>query len=551
MTATAEDVIAAKIVVQLKLAAPDAVRAALRSLDKVETGAGVDILSDLFSRGAIDKAGRARAKKYSRLYQAVRRAAVESAIVQRKKLASVDSIDRATAALEKAGYDRRLGEHLFARGDLTQAQDRELSRESATALAAEDARVLDHYRKEQFQGVDRSITKDRNALLDTGQFTIKKLFRSKESQRLARMGQAHQDREDETRKKTAPFPPPEQADLQRARASATFAVPPSGESEPRTESSPELSQRTPPSFTQMPGESSTELSFTRFGPYLVLRKLAKGASGTVFLARRADLPKPVALEIVAQGSPSAAASPRFRHVASVSRKARNDHLVSVIDAGELDGMAWIATEHLSGEPLRAVLAREGAHEEPRALSTFRSVAMALAALHAAGFVHGEVSAENVIVGTRAGAMPHPKLSGLDRARALGEPAEPPSSPPYAPPETFSKGKADPRSDLYSLGILLFEMLTGKVPFEGPTLESVREQHLSVPPRTLGETRRERSFSPALEELVARLLSKDPTQRPPSVSHALRALDELVVPELEKKTDTARLGMRFDDLFKGS
>ncbi|MBI3723399.1 serine/threonine protein kinase [bacterium] len=464
MTATAEDVIAAKIVCQLKLASPDVVRNALRALDKAATGAGIDILADLFSRGAIDKAGRARAKKYSRLYQAVRRAAVESALLQKKKLVSQEALDRGIASLETAGYDRRLGEHIFARGDLTAAQDRDLAQESERALAAEDTRVLAHYREEQFQGVDRSITKDRGALLDTGQFTIRKLFRSKESQRLARMGQLTQERDDETRRKTTPYPAPDRGEIDRMRASATFAAaaaPP--------ESPAELSQSTPPSFTAMPGESSTELSFTRFGPYLVLRKLSQGARGTIFLARRADLSKPVALEVV-RGPAAASAADGFRRESLVSQRVKSEFLVSVVDAGELEGAAYIAHEHAAGESLRSVLAREGAHEEARALSTFRAVASALAALHGAGFVHGDLSPEHVVVGTRAGSMAHPKVTGLARSRAFGETSEPPSEPAYTPPETLARGPADHRSDLYALGVLLYEVLTGSAPFQGATPE---------------------------------------------------------------------------------
>lgn len=572
MVVRAEDLIAGKIVCQLKLASPEVVRAALRVLKKAEDSPAATLLNLLFSQGSLDRDGRTRAQRYARLYQSVRQAALEVAILKQQALVPDSLVDRALADVEGRQFDRRVGAALVASGELGRTQDQRLSEQVARTLASEDSRLVDSYGKADYEGVGRSLTKDRNALLETGQFTVKRLFRSKESQRLARMSAASVERETPPR---APAPAPAPAGRTVARSAATpvpseptppppYAQSGAGEltfaasaalarpsaAPPRPAPAPAAPAPEPPADAL---DESGELKFNRVGRYLILRKLGAGSLGPLYLARRNDLAKPVALEVVpAARRPEAVA--RHRRAADLAAQVRQEGLVSVVDASQEGGLALLAVEYVAGDSLRAILSKDAPLTEVRGLALATDLLQALVAIHAAGLVHLDIRPERIATHA-AGGRTRAKLADLGASVKAGERTSP-SSPDeaegraaYAAPESLAGEKVDARADLYSIGLVLFECLTAALPFSPASPEVLREQKLSLPPRTLAQTRPGRAFSPAVEELVARLLARDPAQRPPSASRVLRALGDVVLPSFEGKADTARLGTRFDAIFR--
>jgi hypothetical protein len=539
----AEDLIAGKIVCQLHLVPADTVRSALRMLAGAEDGPSSSLLAVLLSRKALTPDGHARAQRYTRLYQAVRAAALETAILKNQGAAPDELVDRALAEVERGGFARRVSEMLVVLGELGRAQAQRITEHVGDTLAAEDKRLVTSYTSADYEGVARSITKDRNALLDTGQFTVKKLFRSKESQRLARMSPMGPTGVRATQE--IPVAPASLVDMPNARFTESRATPvPDGE---RTMTEGIVAPVTSPAGSV--DEQTNELAFNRIGPYLKLRKLGDGPLGTVFLARRSDLAKPVALKI-AKPERKAEAAARFKRAAERARDVRNESLAHVIDMAEYDGTPVLAVEYVTGESMRVVLDREGPFGEVRAVAYATSLLGGLVAVHAAGFVHGALVPDSIILTTQSG-RPHAKLSDLglavrsdERQPKLLEPAA-----SYVSPEALVGNPVDGRSDLYSLGLVLFEMLTGTFPFGRASPDELRDQKLGVAPSTLMKARPDRTFSPVIEELVARFLARDPKHRPPQAARAARAIAEIVLPGLGDQRDTARLGMKFDAVFK--
>ena len=393
---------------------------------------------------------------------------------------------------------------------------------------------------------------------------MKKLFRSKESQRLARLSALSAEREP-----AAPKPAPAVAPSAKASAPSEPTPPPAyalGGAELTFAASAALARPTGPlpsagaALVAAGGdpfhEQTGELNFNRVGPYLILRKLGEGALGPVYLARRPDLAKPVALE-VAPMARRTVVLPHFRKAAEDARNVRHEGLVGVVDASESEGLTLLALEYVAGDTLRVVLGRDAPLSEVRSLALATDLLQALVAIHAAGLVHLDACPETMATSNSGGRI-KAKLSDLRFAVRAGEHAPPQpdfgaNGAPnprvvYAAPETLGGERVDSRTDLYSIGLVLFEALTGALPFSQASLDVLREQKLSLTPRSLGQARPERSFSPATEKLVARLLARDPAGRPPSASSVLRAVGEVVLPGFEGKADTARIGTRFDELF---
>ena len=274
--------------------------------------------------------------------------------------------------------------------------------------------------------------------------------------------------------------------------------------------------------------------------YRITGTLGAGAMGTVHRAEHVLLGRPVALKLLARelvGDQDMVR--RFFHEARAVSSIRHPGIVEVFDFGFLDdGGAYFAMELLTGETLGARLARRGTLPEVEALAIVRGIASALAAAHAAGVVHRDVKPDNVFL------VPDDAVPGGERVKLLdfgiaklsaGAPTDAGSSarvmgtPTYMAPEQCRGDAVDPRADLYSLGCVLFELLTGRAPFEGFGLVELLLAHQDVAPPSLHVVAP--WVSPLTAALVATLLEKRAERR---VSSA-RAL----VGYLDRWTDQAR------------
>lgn len=252
--------------------------------------------------------------------------------------------------------------------------------------------------------------------------------------------------------------------------------------------------------------------------YLVERLVARGGMATVYQAEDVRLERKVALKII---HPHLAQDPSFRQkfIAEARIAARLSHpnLVNVFDQGADGDLAFLAMEFVSGITLRDALKDFGVLEASRALEIYEPILAGLAAAHRAGVLHRDLKPENVLLAD-SGQI---KLSDFGLARDIDNNTATGSligTVAYLSPELITRGTADARSDVYAAGILLFEMLTGRQPFEGEQAVQIAYQHANdnVPaPSSLVP-----SVPALLDELVLWATARDPQNRPKDADELL-------------------------------
>jgi beta-lactam-binding protein with PASTA domain len=259
------------------------------------------------------------------------------------------------------------------------------------------------------------------------------------------------------------------------------------------------------------------------GRYRVRAQVARGGMSTVYTATDERLERTVALKII---HPAQAADPRFldRFTDEAKTIARLTHpnVVGVYDQGTHDGLPYLVMEYVRGRTLRDVLAERRRLQPQEALAILEQMLAAIAAAHRAGLVHRDVKPENVLVAAAPGGSPNCLVDGVVKvadfglARAVERSATDGggrlmATAAYVAPELITHGHADPRTDVYSAGVVLFEMLTGRVPYDGERPVDVAWQHVQrdVPP----PSRYVPGLPPVLDELVARATRRDPGARP--------------------------------------
>ncbi len=296
-----------------------------------------------------------------------------------------------------------------------------------------------------------------------------------------------------------------------------------------------------------PREGSTFLpaAGTSFSRYHILSTLGAGGMGTVFRARDRELRREVALK---QMKPELAAQQelraRFLREARAMAAVTDEHVVVVYDVGEADGCPYFVMPLLRGETLAARLERQGALPPREVIRLGEQVARGLAAAHARRLVHRDLKPSNIWLQRpprkRRGAQPgrdQVKLLdfGLVRAGASASGAAPPESLTtpgmllgtvsyMAPEQAEDPRRADARSDLFSLGCVLYDAATGRHAFDGPTPLSILRQLATVDPPPPTEVNP--AVPPALSAVIMELLTKDPAGRPASAVAVARRLRKL-------------------------
>lgn len=264
-----------------------------------------------------------------------------------------------------------------------------------------------------------------------------------------------------------------------------------------------------------------------FGRYSIKKMLGTGAMGAVYLAQDEALDRPVALK-VARSSSTGSSNTLKRLSIEAKSAAKIDHpfICKVYDAGEIEGIRFIAMQYIKGEDLRHYMKRRGRKRKPAvALRLIRQLAEAMNAAHEAGVIHRDLKPENILLNRRG----EPIITdfGLARQSVLPEDARLTvagtmlGSVAYMSPEQANGEVAAFQSDIYALGVILFEMLTGHWPFSGSPyeigyLKCTRE---SPSPLTLDPT-----IPPGLADICSRLLAKRKTDRIQSCSELVRELE---------------------------
>jgi hypothetical protein len=278
----------------------------------------------------------------------------------------------------------------------------------------------------------------------------------------------------------------------------------------------------------------------KFGRYRILGRLGQGGMGTVYLAHDTQLGRSVALKVPHFG---AGESPdrveRFYREARVAATLTHPHLCPVYDVGEIDGVHFLTMPYLPGETLAAWLKRHGPLAPAEAVRLAGFLARALDVAHRAGVVHRDLKPANIMLNENR--EPVVMDFGLARRSTAGDPRLTASgilvgTPAYLAPERVG-GESEapsPAADIYSLGVILYEMLTGRLPYGGPVADLLR-QALTREPQSPSDHRP--GLDPRLEAVCLRALAKDPKDRFPDMAAFAAALeacrpDEGVSPTLQ-------------------
>src|SRR5215208_249921 len=247
------------------------------------------------------------------------------------------------------------------------------------------------------------------------------------------------------------------------------------------------------------------------GRYRIIRRLGSGGMADVYCAEDLQLGRRVALKLLYRRfAEDEEFVERFRREASSAAGLQHPNVVAVFDRGEFDGTYYIAMEFLEGRSLKQLVRQEGALDPDRAIDLVIQILKAARFAHRRGIVHRDIKPHNVIVDDEGRA----KVTDFGIARAgasdMTETGSIMGTAQYLSPEQAQGQPVSPRSDLYSIGVMLYELLTGRVPFEAESPVTIALKHVSEPPIPPAELNP--AIPPALEAVVLRALEKDPARR---------------------------------------
>jgi len=306
-------------------------------------------------------------------------------------------------------------------------------------------------------------------------------------------------------------------------------------------------------FLQEPTDPRTG---TKVGNYLLMGPLGEGGMGHVYRGEHVVIGKEVAIKVLRQAlAKQEQVVKRFLMEARAASMLRHANIVDVTDFGQLpDGCSFFVMEFLDGPDLAKVIAKDGRLPLYRAVNILTQVSRALLACHVKGIAHRDLKPENIILLAREGRRDIIKLPSEPSAEAVVEPEghydevkildfgiakiqETTAaldhesmtkglvfgSPYYVSPEQASGKPGDHRSDIYALGVIFFEMLTGDVPFGGNTAEDIMRKHLRYPVPSMAERRPDLNIPPEAQQLVQRAMAKKSQDRHRSAAIFLEEL----------------------------
>ncbi len=276
------------------------------------------------------------------------------------------------------------------------------------------------------------------------------------------------------------------------------------------------------------------------GRYRLAARLGGGGSGSVYRAIPIDRGPHVAVKLV---DPRVAGQrgmrERFEREARALNGLEHPHLIKLLDFGFHDGAPYLVTELLEGRPLDRLLGQRPL-PAATAFELGLGIVAGLAYAHAHGVLHRDLKPGNVFVAVLPGGVLHPKVLDFGLARfvdasrwgrhsTLTEEGAVIGTPTYMAPEQGFGGKADERSDVYSAGVVLYELISARPPFVSDSNAGLIRAHALDPVPPIGELRKDLAVQPALEALTTRALAKEPSDRFADAGAMLRAMQEIPDP----------------------
>ena len=260
------------------------------------------------------------------------------------------------------------------------------------------------------------------------------------------------------------------------------------------------------------------------GRYRIVDRIGSGGMGDVWLAQDAELGREVALKLLHRRfaeDPEFVA--RFKREASAAAGLSHPNIVQVFDRGEWDGTYYIAMEYLRGRDLKQIVEQHGPFDPEHAIDVVEQILQAARFAHRRGIVHRDIKPHNVILGDDGRVKVTDFGIALAGASDMTETGSIMGTAQYLSPEQAQGHPVDARSDLYSIGVVLYELLTGMVPFEAESPVTVALKQVSERPVPPGQ--HNPAVPPALDAVVMRALEKDPAARFQSADEFLAALEQ--------------------------
>ncbi|RMH40181.1 MAG: serine/threonine protein kinase, partial [Deltaproteobacteria bacterium] len=262
------------------------------------------------------------------------------------------------------------------------------------------------------------------------------------------------------------------------------------------------------------------------GRYRIVEKLGEGGMGAVFRAEQIALSRTVALKVLrAELSADPGLVRRFHAEARLAARLNHPNTVTLFDFGQDDdGSLFIAMEYVEGHSLREELVASGALPPVRALRIAEQVCASLADAHAHGIVHRDLKPDNVMLTQRGSKTDIVRVLDFGIAKLRDERNDGTSipmtqqgdligTPQYMAPEQIRGEQVDTYTDVYALGAMLYEMVTGRLPFEGKTVLAILSKHITEDPVPPSQRRRDLGVPPAVDALVLDCMRKEPRERP--------------------------------------
>jgi serine/threonine-protein kinase len=265
--------------------------------------------------------------------------------------------------------------------------------------------------------------------------------------------------------------------------------------------------------------------------YKVRSELGRGGMGVVFRASDLELDEEVALKVMLPGAFAQATEgvAKLKHEVRLARRISHPNVVRVHDLVESDGLRCLSMEYVPGMTLLKLLRQHGRLALAPGLQIAKQLCRGLAAVHAEGIVHRDLKPQNIMV------LPNGVVKLMDfgvssgrQGSQAGEDRIVIGTPAYMSPEQCRGEELDVHSDLYSLGIVLWEMFVGRIPFSASSAGAMIQQQLTVMPPPLHELRAE--VPPELDRIVTACLAKLPLHRPASAAVVYQSLREILVSE---------------------
>ena len=281
-------------------------------------------------------------------------------------------------------------------------------------------------------------------------------------------------------------------------------------------------------FPIVPHEPKTD---EMIGPYRILRELGRGGMAVVYEAQDTELPRRVALKVLLSGNADPQGKLRFVREAHAQAKITHDHVVTIYRVGEARGVSYIAMPVLNGQTLAQALSATPRPPVSHVVRIGGEIAEGLAAAHAAGLIHRDIKPSNIwleapkwrvkILDFGLARDPHATTASAGDITIDGHVV---GTPAYMSPEQAAGHAVDHRTDLWSLGVVLYQMTTGQKPFTGASTLNLMTAIISVEPPAPVELAPD--VPPALSALILRLLAKHPDDRPASADEVVAQLDAI-------------------------